>query len=238
MKKVLDLIASKGLVTESYEERNSLLCTLGYNYLKTIYNLDNHIAMLYKNNVLCYPWDLRVLYVDPFSRICKAEIYFHPLDVALEYWLDIDTIVEAGLEPVVNRTNGYAQSMVWMCEEHATIVRESMLIPPIVIDKRERYVELETHINYFFEVIFGVRGYVDEKGELHYVATSHQIANVWRDVIIKEASLKLEKVLSATRWYNYIDRIDKLNELNIHTKPTEVASKEKDVLIQKLMLRL
>jgi hypothetical protein len=238
MKAALELIASRGLVTESYEERNFLLRNLGYPNLLSFYHVDNQLTMLHKNNLLCYPWDIRVLYVCPFSMVAQVEIYYQPVDTTLTYWMDIDTIAEAGLNPVVNRERGYAQDMAWMCKEQAVYLRESALMPPVILNGRERYPELEDHINYLLEVLYGVRGYEDANGVLHYVATSHQIANAWRDAILAEAGRKMEKVLSSKRWYQYIDRIDKMKQLNIHTKPTEQEVQVTTELIQTLAARL
>jgi hypothetical protein len=238
MEQALELIASRGTITESYEERNFLLRNLGYPNLLSFYLLDNQLTMMYKNNILAYPWDIRVLYVCPFSMVCQVEIYYQPIDTTLTYWMDIDTIAEAGLNPVVNREKGYAQDMAWMHKDQAVHVRESALMPPVILLGRERYPELEDHINYLLEVLYGVRGYEDMDGKLHYVATSHQIANAWRDAILAEAGRKMEKVLSSKRWYQYIDRIDRLKKLNIHTKPTELQVETTTKLIQTLAARL
>lgn len=233
MRDLLDSLNIRGFIPESYEERNLLLRSLGCNLLKSFFIIDNQLNMVTKQGTVLYPWDLRVLDVDPMQRIVQIEMYLHGPDTTLSFWMDVDTLIEAGNNPVVNTERGYALDKAWMCEEQPAYINEAMLIPPVILFGRERHVELEAHIDYLLQVLYGVRGYEGPDGKLSYIATDIQLAESWCRAAIIDGEAKAEKVLGTKRWYAFLDRMDTLKrkQNNTLSTPKQVINTE---LVDKL----
>jgi hypothetical protein len=194
-------------VPRDREEKMYFLDSLGFTLVKTFNELDKHFSMLFNNNVLVYPFEISVRYACFNFKVAHVDFYFQPLQVVVPYWLCLETISDAGLQPLI-RLEGH-QDMVWMCDHQAVELLNSTVNVPVKDNKgKDYYPETSYHLQYFFEVLYGLRGYEDDNGKKFCVATDFTIANKWRDAILAEGCNKLKNMLETNRYFKFLDKVD------------------------------
>lgn len=191
------------------EEKMFFLDSLGITLVKTFSELDKHFHMLFNNNVLIYPFDVRVRYACYNFKVALVDFYFERLEVVVPYWLCLETISDAGLQPLITLEG--QQDMIWMCENQAEELLNSTVCEPITDESGNTYYpETSYHVKYFFEVLYGLRGYEDENGKKYCVATDLDIANKWRDAIVVSGCAKMKNLLETNRYFKFLDKVDKM----------------------------
>jgi hypothetical protein len=225
LKVTLQRLSEKHVIPADAEERNYLLRLLGYNCIRTFYQLDNLIAMMFlENKYLVAPWEIKVRYCDPVFKVALTDIYFQPIDTVVPMWLCIDSIVEAGKAPLISEHNRQLQDMAFMCESQESTILSCMFFDTVNDENGDPFMpELSFHIQYVLDVIFGLRGYNSDTGMV-YVATSLDVADNWRKAIVDEGKKKMKKVLSTQRYKHFLVDIDSLEEKR--TGPVQREQKE------------
>jgi len=238
---VISLSREYSIVPTQYEEKVDLLKNFGITQLSTFYQAIKQIQMVYLNDVLIYPWTVSVRYCDPIWQVAHVELYIHPLELYLDYWMCVNTIREAGNNPLYNEENHIVQDMAWLCEDQSDSVYNSTFLDP-VLDWNNKiiYPELSAHVQYLFDVIYGIKGYPDSTGKLHYVATSQKWAQKWKEACINDGYKKYGKIIQTKRYLDYINNINTLIGKSVETKEKVLAEKvHTDTnLITKLTARL
>jgi hypothetical protein len=237
LKATLNRLRERGVIPCGTEERNYLLRSLGFKQVMSFHDYTNHFFMLIINDIPVYPFQVRVRYADPYIGVVQAEVYYEPLETCVEYWLDVDTIVEAGLAPVIHACgNGQAMDMAFMCKEQEQSFRESLFAQAVIEDGERLYPEASFHIQYVLEVLYGVRDF-EQDGKLTRIATDIAMAESWRRAIMAEGKSKSKKVMQGRRYAAFLSALEDLEDK--HVVPVTVEKKEQnDSIINKLMSKL
>ena len=207
---VLDQLHSKGVTFQTPEDRLEVLGPSLMQWEQYEYNMQQ----FFKNDLLVYPWTVTTRQVFPSLAVALVSFYYHPLEVELEYYLDLQTVAITGLQPLQLGTVGEEIDMVWMCEQQAEMFWTSVFDTP----EKGRWVSLDFHLQYFFDVIYGVRGYEDSDGKIHKVATCITTAELWRKAIMDEGLRKAKMLLSPDKMAEYSDQ---MMYIEANVKPSE-----------------
>ena len=227
-----------GLVPLNTFDKNYILNNFGIKGLSTFYDVQNFIRMVYLDNMIIFPWDIRVRYCDPIWQVAHIEFYIHPLEITLEYWMCINTIRDAGKSPIYDEHNNILQDMAFMTETQSDSLFATTFYEPVKDGDKLLYPELSGHIQYLFDVIYGIRGYSDSNGNYSRLCTSQYWANKWKEACIKDGIYKYKKVLKTDRYLKYIDDIDYVIMNKGEASIEKVPIIEKLIVNQNLAARL
>lgn len=205
---VISLSKKHSLIPETTYEKNNILRNFGINELCTFHKLQHFIRMVYLDNSIIYPWDIKVRYCDPIWQVAHIEFYIVPLEITLEYWMCINTIRDAGLSPLYDEHNNILQDMAFMTAEQGDSLFASTFLDPVKDGDKLLYPELSSHIQYLFDVVYGIKGYATGSGDIVRLCTSQYWANKWKEACIKDGIYKYRKVLTTNRYLAFIDNIE------------------------------
>lgn len=239
----LQSLSDKGVNPQDPEERASLLSSLGF-HLWSYYHVETYISMLHENTcpktgevMIPWPFEISVDYCDPLLQVARVSIYFAPLKITLEHWMDIETIREAGSSPVL-MADGTQMDMAFMCEAQNQQMYESMFMQPVVKDKELHWPELTYHVQYVFDVLYGCNHtYKGSDGNYYRQLTNIDQAKAWRDHAIKLGYKKYEQLLSTERYQQFCNH---LLYVETQVEETKAVHSKEEVLsnIRKLSSRL
>lgn len=207
---LMSMLHSKGVTFNTPEDRLEVLGPSLMQWEQYEYNMQQ----FFKNDLLVYPWTVTTRQVFPSLAVALVSFYYHPLEVELEYYLDLQTVAITGLQPLQLGTVGEEIDMVWMCEQQA----ETFWISVFDTPENGRWVSLDFHLQYFFDVIYGIRGYEDSDGKIHKVATCITTAELWRKAIMDEGLRKAKMLLSPDKMAQYSDQ---MMYIEANVKPSE-----------------
>lgn len=205
--KLLSKISKAGVHPRSPEERGTLLSGFGFT-LYTYYELQNIHDMMMDENLNVYPYNLRVTYCDPQLEVGRVEITYKGLDsLVLNWWVDLETVREAGLSPLM-LPNGDVVDMAWMCAEQAQSMYNAMFNTPVKDGDAHLWPELSYHIKYLFDTLYHTKHKVKltNKTEEHFINSIAQ-AESWRDHFIKLGNIKYRKLMDTERYQAWCDTL-------------------------------
>jgi hypothetical protein len=191
---------AKGLIPLSVSERGTVLHALGLKLYTMQEIMDLHSLMI-DDYLQVWPYDLCITYVDPELQVANVEIEYRNQMIKLSWWMDLQSIKEAGLAPLMI-PNGKLVDMAFLCEEQGQEMYNAMFLKPV----NGRWPELEHHVKYVFDTLYHVNHKVPRVGahEEHWI-NSIEMAEVWMEHFIKLGYVKLEKVLDTERYQQWCD---------------------------------
>jgi len=145
---------------------------------KKIFNFKEYhkrTSFFFANDLCLYPFEITVQQVYTNLGVGLLSFYYPRLELSLEYHFDLYTILSRGSEIIPNR------SQVWINETHKNRVFEA------VYDQQDvEHLQLQGHLQYFFEMIHGHIGYKGDSSLYNKYAQDETTANVFIQYAIQQ----------------------------------------------------
>jgi len=191
---------ARGLVPMGCAERGTVLHTLGLKLYTMQEIMDLHTLMI-NDNLQVYPYNLKITYVDPQLQVANVEIEYRNQMVTLSWWMDLESIREAGLAPLL-LPDGKLVDMAFLCPQQGQEMYNAMFMQPV----NKTWPELEYHVRYVFDTLYHVKHDIPRtNGTAEKWINSIEQAEVWMEHFIKLGYVKLEKVLDTERYRQWCD---------------------------------